>query len=156
MLTWCFPAFCLYSWTIIETWQFSTLLKCLCFSNILILILLKQFFLPLLLVSWILGRRQLTNEFHGGSKGLKKIIFAQLVKKFPSLYVTWRVITMFTSQPLGPILNQLNPAHILFKIHFNIILPNMYRSHKSPLSCFWQICTFILSELWWKMNYLTT
>jgi hypothetical protein len=50
----------------------------------------------MLLVKLILERRQITNELHGEGKVFEKLTVAQLVKEFPTFYVTWRVITMFT------------------------------------------------------------
>jgi len=48
---------------------------------------------------------------------------SQLVKNLPSLYGTQRFITMFIRVcPLFPILNQMNPAHILTPCFSNIYL----------------------------------
>jgi hypothetical protein len=55
---------------------------------------------------------------------LKKLLVAQLVKKFAAFYGIQKFITVLTRA--DPILSKMNPVHILtsrfFKIHFNIIL----------------------------------
>jgi hypothetical protein len=55
---------------------------------------------------------------------LEKLIVVQLLKTSPKLYGTQRYITLFASQPVGPILSNTNPDHILtlFKMTFNIMI----------------------------------
>jgi hypothetical protein len=63
---------------------------------------------------------------------------AQLVKKVPALYGTWRCITAFTKARSRPLSwarwIQSTPSKLIFyflKIHFNITLPS------TPRSCEW-------------------
>jgi len=45
---------------------------------------------------WPTELNQLTNQFHGAESFLKKLTVTQLVKKFPTFYGTWGIITTFT------------------------------------------------------------
>ena len=61
-----------------------------------------------------------------------------LVKKFPTLYRTWRLITVFTTSCPFSLSSarfiQSMPSTLHFKIHVNIILPSTPRSSKWPFS----------------------
>jgi hypothetical protein len=72
------------------------------------------------------------------SRFLVKLIAVQLKKKFLAFHGTRRLINrVHKSPPLVPILNHLNPAHIVtpysFKSHFNSILPSTTRCPKWSL-----------------------
>jgi hypothetical protein len=59
---------------------------------------------------------------------LDKVIIHQVVNKLPTCYGNCGFITMFKRAPHRLYLSQMNPIHILTKLHYNIILPST-RSH---------------------------
>jgi hypothetical protein len=110
---------------------------------------------------------------------LKKLIIAQLVKKFPAVYRTRMFITVFTKHDMVSTLIPINQFHILpyfFKIHFNITLlhiPKLYKLFLPFRFSGKKLYTFLFSpvplckrrpfnpcwlghpnNMWWKMQII--
>jgi hypothetical protein len=49
----------------------------------------------------------------GNRELFEKLTVTQLLNKFPDFQVTRRVITVYNSPPMDPVLSQMNPVQIL-------------------------------------------